>query len=46
MIRVDKVCKGFTLHNQGGVSYQVLDSISFDVLAGECVVLDGPSGSG
>lgn len=46
MIRVDNLCKGFTLHNQGGVSYQVLDQVSFTVARGECVVLDGPSGSG
>jgi len=46
MIRVDNLCKGFTLHNQGGVSYQVLDQVSFTVGRGECVVLDGPSGSG
>ncbi len=46
MIRVDRLCKGFTLHNQGGVSYQVLQNISFEVGRGECVVLDGPSGSG
>ena len=46
MIRVDNLCKGFTLHNQGGVSYQVLNQVSFSVARGECVVLDGPSGSG
>lgn len=46
MIRVDNICKRFTLHNQGGVSYQVLDDICFEVQPGECLVLDGPSGSG
>lgn len=46
MIRVENVSKTFTLHNQGGVTYQVLDDISFSVNAGECLVLDGSSGAG
>lgn len=46
LIRVENLCKSFTLHNQGGVTYNVLHQMSFDVHAGECVVLDGRSGSG
>jgi len=46
MIQVENLNKRFTLHNQGGVSYPVLNNISFEVGAGECVVLDGRSGSG
>lgn len=46
MIQVENLNKRFTLHNQGGVSYPVLNHVSFVVNAGECVVLDGRSGSG
>lgn len=46
MIQVENLNKRFTLHNQGGVSYPVLNNVSFEVDAGECVVLDGRSGSG
>ncbi|MFC4259486.1 phosphonate C-P lyase system protein PhnL [Marinobacter lacisalsi] len=46
MIQVENLNKRFTLHNQGGVSYPVLNNVSFEVNAGECVVLDGRSGSG
>lgn len=46
MIRVEGLSKTFTLHNQGGVSYTVLDNVDFAVDAGECLVLDGRSGAG
>ena len=46
MIRVEGLSKTFTLHNQGGVSYTVLDNVDFAVAAGECLVLDGRSGAG
>lgn len=45
-ITVDQVSKTFVLHNQGGVRLPVLDQVSFQVDAGECVVLYGPSGCG
>ena len=41
-----EIHKGFTLHNQGGVSLSVLEGVSLSVKAGECVVLRGASGSG
>lgn len=46
MIDVQNLTKTFTLHNQGGVSFTVLDNVSFQVNAGECVALHGNSGSG
>ena len=41
MIRVEGLCKSFTLHNQGGVRIPVLDNVSLTVGRGECVVLAG-----
>jgi len=46
LIDVRSVSKTFILHNQGGVQLPVLRNASFQVKAGECVVLDGPSGTG
>lgn len=46
LIDVHSVSKTFILHNQGGVQLPVLRNASFQVTAGECVVLDGPSGTG
>lgn len=38
--------KTFTLHNQAGLELSVLDGTELAVAAGECVVLNGPSGVG
>jgi len=41
-----QVSKQFTLHNQHGAQLQVLQNVNLSVAAGECLVLDGPSGMG
>ena len=46
MIEIQSAEKTFTMHLQGGVQLPVLRGVSFDVGAGECVVLSGPSGTG
>ncbi len=46
MIVASGLAKGFTLHTQGGTRLAVLAGVDFSVAAGECVALDGPSGSG
>jgi alpha-D-ribose 1-methylphosphonate 5-triphosphate synthase subunit PhnL len=46
MIRVRGLAKGFTLHAQGGIRLGVLEDVDLSVNAGECVVLDAPSGRG
>lgn len=46
MIQVKNLSKTFTLHQQQGVVLKVLEDISFDVKAGECVILHGQSGAG
>ncbi|UZE96246.1 phosphonate C-P lyase system protein PhnL [Alkalimarinus alittae] len=46
MIDVQNLSKQFTLHNQGGINFTVLDDVSFNVRRGECVALHGTSGSG
>lgn len=46
MIAIEKAEKAFTMHLQGGVRLPVVRGVSFQVEAGECVVLSGPSGAG
>jgi alpha-D-ribose 1-methylphosphonate 5-triphosphate synthase subunit PhnL len=46
MIEIHNAEKTFTMHLQGGVKLPVVSGVSFQVNAGECVVLSGPSGAG
>jgi len=46
MIDITNAEKTFTMHLQGGVRLAVVRGVSFQVGAGECVVLSGPSGAG
>ena len=46
LLSVRNVAKAFTMHLRGGVVLPVVSGVSFDVHAGECVVLGGPSGAG
>src|SRR5262249_10087832 len=46
MISLEGVGKTFIMHLRGGAVLPVLRQVEFAVDAGECVVLDGPSGSG
>jgi alpha-D-ribose 1-methylphosphonate 5-triphosphate synthase subunit PhnL len=45
-VSVADLSKAFTMHLQGGIVLPVVEGASFDVAAGECVVLGGPSGAG
>src|SRR4030081_2803507 len=46
MVDISDAEKTFTMHLQGGVELPVVRGVSFQVRAGECVVLSGPSGAG
>jgi alpha-D-ribose 1-methylphosphonate 5-triphosphate synthase subunit PhnL len=46
MLQMKQVSKRFTLHHQNGAELQVLNQVDISLSAGECVVLDGPSGMG
>jgi alpha-D-ribose 1-methylphosphonate 5-triphosphate synthase subunit PhnL len=46
MIEITNAEKTFTMHLQGGIKLPVVRGVSFQVNAGECVVLSGPSGAG
>ena len=46
LLQMKGVAKRFTLHHQHGIELPVLDQVDLDVLPGECIVLDGPSGMG
>lgn len=46
VINVKNVHKTFVLHNQGGAQLNVLAEQNLQVFAGECLVLNGCSGSG
>ncbi len=46
MIRLEKATKSFTLHTQGGVRLSVFSDVDLQVLQGESVAINGPSGVG
>jgi alpha-D-ribose 1-methylphosphonate 5-triphosphate synthase subunit PhnL len=46
VLRLEGLTKHFTLHNQNGSRLRVFEHVNFSVYAGECVVLDGASGTG
>ena len=46
MVRLEGVAKTFVMHLRGGATLPVVRNVSFEVSAGECAVLDGPSGIG
>jgi alpha-D-ribose 1-methylphosphonate 5-triphosphate synthase subunit PhnL len=46
MLRTAGLEKTFLLHTQGGVRLEVLRGVDVTVHAGECIALNGPSGSG
>jgi len=46
ILELKGVAKRFTLHHQNGIELPVLGKVDLTVGAGECVVLDGPSGMG
>ncbi|MGJ4946379.1 phosphonate C-P lyase system protein PhnL [Bradyrhizobium sp. HKCCYLS1011] len=46
MIAIESAEKTFTMHLQGGIRLPVVRGVSFQVHAGECMVLSGPSGAG
>ena len=45
-LSVRNVAKSFTMHLRDGIVLPVVAAVSFEVEAGECVVLGGPSGAG
>lgn len=46
LLSVQNVAKSFTMHLRDGIVLPVVEDVSFEVNAGECVVLGGPSGAG
>ncbi len=46
VLRLENVEKTFVLHLRGGARLPVVAGVSLGVDAGECVALDGPSGTG
>jgi alpha-D-ribose 1-methylphosphonate 5-triphosphate synthase subunit PhnL len=45
MLRLEEVAKTFVMH-LSGATLPILRDVTFEVRAGECAVLDGPSGTG
>lgn len=46
LLQVENLRKHFTLHMQGGIDIPVFEQANLALHAGDCMVLDGPSGTG
>ena len=46
VLEIQNLSKTFTLHNQGQMSFEVLNDVNLRVSRGECIVLHGTSGLG
>ncbi len=46
LLHAHELSKGFTLYNQGGIHFPVLQGVSLTVHSGDCIALMGASGSG
>jgi alpha-D-ribose 1-methylphosphonate 5-triphosphate synthase subunit PhnL len=46
VLAIQGACKQFVLHAQGGIVLPVLENVDLVLRAGECVAIDGPSGTG
>lgn len=46
MIKIESLCKNFTLHNQGSAVIPVMENAHLSVAPGECIALIGASGAG
>ena len=46
LLQLNDVSKQFTLHERGGLELRVLEAVSLHAAPGECLVLNGPSGTG
>lgn len=46
VVAVSNLGKTFTMHLRGGIALPVIENASFTLVAGECAVLNGPSGVG
>lgn len=46
LVTVESLHKGFVLHGQGGIALEVMQDLSLELHAGECLVLAGRSGIG
>jgi len=46
ILQVENLHKSFTLHQQGGVNFSVLESVWLNLNPGECIALSGASGTG
>jgi len=45
-LKINNLCKNFTLHNRGGRQINGFNDVSFSVRPGELLALTGPSGAG
>lgn len=46
MLKVEQLCKSFTIHALGGETIAAVEDVSFEVAPGEFLALAGPSGAG